>query len=301
MLERPSRLPRKFNRRVSGVTRTFVERRHKRQKQYMRERWKRFVRRVQRIFLAGVISLRQWLWIACALAVLIGIGTLVFSPSMHVREIRVKRTDARLDADRIQQTLRPIFGRHLFFLSAREVQARVRAAMPDVQDVTVEKHYPSELVLSVTLHPLAARLSIEGGTAPASSGGAATFDFLTDNGLYVALPSAESGTVLPTIHVVDWAAYPVPLMPLFSPDLLKRMGDAENALTQQFGLKILSRTMFVRAREFHLQTKTFSVWFDLSTPLAEQLGRYRTFLKSATASDIHQYIDLRITGRVVYK
>jgi hypothetical protein len=308
MLQRPTRpLPRKFSRHASKTTRKFVQRRHERRQKYRKERIKRMVRRAERSFLSAAAFVRRWIWFACLGALLVTFGILLFSPALHLREIHVRRTDPRLDPQRIEQALRPMFGRHLFFLSSRDVQTLVQDAMPDASVVAVEKQYPSSIILTIQLHPLVARIVIDSPPEPVSASGAAvvkrapTYDYLTDNGLYISLPSAASGGILPLIHIVDWAVRPIPSTLLIAPDMLKQMNDAELSLLQQFGFKTTMRTLFLRAREYHLQTPKFSLWFDRKSTLMEQLQRLRVFLKSVQPSDVHEYVDLRLTGRIVYK
>jgi hypothetical protein len=86
---------------------------------------------------------------------------LAFSPVVQVREIRVQRTEARVDIERVQKSLSPLFGRHLLFLPDYEVQELLRQSIPDLQEVTVQKRYPSELIVRVQLRPILARLTIE--------------------------------------------------------------------------------------------------------------------------------------------
>ncbi|MDD4319184.1 MAG: hypothetical protein PHW10_02575 [Candidatus Peribacteraceae bacterium] len=300
---------------MNKKTRAFVKQRHQRHRQYTRERWLRLYRRFQHTSFQGLRFLRTWLWLSIAAFVIVGAGVLLFSPLVHVREMRIRRTDPRLDSEKVQRALRPLFGKHLFFLADRTVEGLVRGAMPDVDKVTVEKRYPSELVLAIGLRPLAARLDVldeqsprqeQLPAAPAAGTGAVvpakqTFDYLTDNGLYVALPFQSEDKTLPLLRVVDWAVRPAPSSRIFAPDFLARMKEAEDALRDQFGLKITGRTAYLRAREFHIRTSAFSVWFDMRSPVEEQLQRYRTFLKEVGTKEVREYIDLRLNGRIVYK
>jgi hypothetical protein len=59
--------------------------------------------------------------------------------------------------------------------------------------------------------------------------------------------------------------------------------------------------VYLRAREFHLDTPKLSFWFDLRSPLEEQLQRLRTFLTVVKFPEVKNYIDLRLIGKVVYK
>lgn len=308
---------------MSAKTSAFVKRRHARQHTHTRQRLVRNVRRWQNGMMGGLRALRKWAWVAVFLLAAATLAVLIFSPLVHVREIRIHRTDARVDSEKIQRALRPMFGKHLFFLSGREVEQLVRDTLPDAKEVTVDKQYPSELDVTITLHPLVARLAIDNpdgtGAAPASGSGSAatgsgsdasapenapkkTFDYLTDNGLYVTLPFAVDGTAtLPLIHVVDWAVRPAPATMLVSAELLKRMRDAEDAMRVQYNMKVTARTVYIRAREFHLGTAKYALWFDLKSPQQDQFSRFRIFLKAVNPNEVHSYVDLRLSGRIVYK
>jgi hypothetical protein len=250
-------------------------------------------------------------FIAGLILLLIGIG--IFSPVLNVREIHVSRSDMRLDSVLIQQALKPLFGRRMPFLSVEEIPKLLttelpdahRSAVPDLLTVTIRKDYPSSLQISLTLRPLAYRLSIESpdqkkpGVVAAGSGA----DFLTKDGLYVTYTALEagSGTLLPQIHIVDLGVKPDPWKPLLTTEFLQNMKTTEDALQSQFGQLIRNRTVFLRAREYHLQTQTAELWFDLKSPIEEQLARYRLFLQSVPPGSAKQYVDLRIPDKLIYK
>ena len=94
---------------------------------------------------------------------------------------------------------------------------------------------------------------------------------------------------------------PVPSAPLLSGEFLKRLQDAETQLRDEFGLTIKGRAVFIRAREFHVQTTTYSLWLDMASPLDDQLRRYKLFLTHVQPRDVKEYVDLRLVGKIVYK
>ncbi|MBI1813020.1 FtsQ-type POTRA domain-containing protein [Candidatus Peregrinibacteria bacterium] len=307
---RPARrLPRRFRRPVSAGTRAFVRRRAARRKNLRRERWKRWLRRIQRALHDSILSLRRWLVVLCAGLALLLAGLLVFSPIVEVRSIHIQRVQKRLDLEKVQHVLKPLFGRRLLFLSMREVTALLHDALPDVEDIAVSKNYPSTLSVRIVLRPIIAALRIAqpqpDASNPAQTGSLLPDrpgnEYLTDNGFSIALPRALSGGLLPTITMVDWTVFPAPNTLLLLPDLLARMQAAEQAITRDFGQQVRSRTVFLRAREFHLQTPSFSLWFDMVSPLADQLARYKVFLKTVGPKIVKHYVDLRLSGKVVYR
>lgn len=252
--------------------------------------------------------------VACVMMFLLGLA--LFSPIFDVSSMRVERSDPRVDIERVQFALEPLFGEHLFFLSAQEVRDLLEDALPDVAEISMTKEYPSTLVVRISLDPLIAKLSIDipdqsaqvaGSGAQTGTGDLApiipTEDFLTSRGIFVAYPSAQvlSGSGLLQLRVVDWGARPEVGKQLVEPAFLDAIRSAEEELRVQFGQVVRSRTVYVRAREFHLQLPTIALWFDLRSPLTEQLQRYRFFLQSVGAQSAKEYVDLRLKDKIVYK
>ncbi len=246
------------------------------------------------------------------------LGIVVFSPLFQVRRITVQRNQGRVDVALIQQQIAPLLGHRLLLLSVRDIEALVKQVVPDLQEITIRKEYPSKLVVRIAVRPIIARLHLSApvGAVPQGAGilpaektptplapnlRTPKSDYLTDNGLYVTAAVAESGALLPMINVVDWEVRPSPGTRLISEEFLNTMGQAEALLSQQFGQKVTGRSVYLRAQEFHLSITQGSLWFDVQSPLPEQLRRYRIFLGNGGWSQASQYVDLRLRGRVVYR
>ncbi|UPA22711.1 hypothetical protein K8942_00660 [Candidatus Peribacteria bacterium] len=314
MLRKPKPLPQRFNRTVTPQTRRLVQRRHTERRKYKWQRWKRAMQQWQRK-LARLRPFLTRILAGCVVAVLILIVCLaLFSPILDVREIVVARSDPRLNSVLIQDAIRPLFGRRLPLLSVEEIPSLLttelpdmhRSAVPDLATVTIRKDYPSSLQIRLTLRPLAYRLSIETTgqtTAPVTPSAASGSDFLTKDGLYVSYTAAQagSGTMLPQLTIVDWGVKPDPWKPLVGADVLSAMQKTEAALATDFTQTVRSRTVYLRAREYHLQTESLMLWFDMKSPIEEQLARYRLFLDTVPAGTAKQYVDLRITGKLIYR
>ena len=306
MLLSPRRIPGRFNRQASVTTRNFVKRRQERRRKYAWERWKRLLHRLKRGFEQLKTSIRRFALVFGISLVLLILGLLLFSPILEVREIRVLRTDPRIDVEQVQRSLIPLFRQHLFFLSSQEIVPMLKKALPDLTVATIRKRYPSTLVVEMTLDPVIARLSIEGQSGknqPAGSGAVMGMeDFLTAQGLYVTYLSGQvKATLQPLIRIEDWGARPVPWTPLIDSAFLLSMRQAEQTLKEQFGQDTQERIVFLRAQEFHLKTQAFTLWFDRRSPLDTQMQRYRVFLRTVGAAGAKEYVDLRLADRVVYK
>ncbi|MBU0459077.1 hypothetical protein KJ652_00170 [Patescibacteria group bacterium] len=304
MLKPARRLPKRYNRPVMRETKRLLRRRHKQKRsQHWKEIFNRFRRRGQRVVKAWAKSCMWWLLTIFVALLLLFVGLLLFSPLLEIREARVTRVNARLDIEEVQRILAPYFGRHLFFLPTYEVSRTIKGSFTDVKEVKVGKDYPFGLSVHIELDPIYARLAIldpdEMGFTTQTG---ATIDFLTDQGAYVIAPLSKAGEKLPLIRLVDWGVRPTEGDEMLSSDFLNRISETERALSEQFGHTIEGRTVFLRAQEFHLHLKRgIEIWFDIVTPMEEQLLKYRTFLRSIDLNEVENYVDLRMSDRVVYK
>ncbi len=249
------------------------------------------------------IAVLAGLAVLAAVVLMIFFAVALFSPAMRIAEVRIVRTESRLDIEQVQHLLSPLFGKHLMLLSGYDVRQLLDEGMADLQHVEVSKDYPSTLVVRITLDPLVARLRIldpeEVPSALAGTG--ASIDYLTDKGVYISTQRASPDAMLPLFLLTDWGARPSAGAVLIAPELLGRMAITEKLLQEQFGQDVLTRTLFLRAQEYHLQTSQWTLWFDMRNSLEDHLQRYRMFLREIPHEEVHEYVDLRLKDRVVYK
>lgn len=302
-LKPSARLPKRFNRRVTKQTRSIVGRRYERKPQLRKERMRRTMRRTHHLAKQWRTSALKWLLIFGVLSTALIIGLLLFSPLLEVREITVRRLSPRLDIEHVQKVMSPLFGRHVLFLTTADVRSLLHENITDIQSVEVGKIYPSELVVTIRLHPLVSRLQIVDPDAPEKSdtGTGSGLDFLTQEGVYIRTVGNVDASHLPIIRLVDWAVRPTPGTPLVPPELVSRLFETEEALRLQFGHTVEIRTVYLRAQEYHVLADGISLWFDMRSSLEEHLQQYRVLLQSISHDEIHQYIDLRLTDRIVYQ
>ncbi len=243
----------------------------------------------------------RWTMAALIIIGLLVFGFLLFSPVIQVREIQVSRLSPRLDIEEVQESLMPMFGRHMFFLSSFEIASLLQDSIPDIDEITVGKTYPGTMHVRITLHPLVARLNIEEPDSAGGTGTGTSIDFLTKQGIYIATTAARDIETLPQFSIVDWGVRPDPGTLLIQPKFLERMNASELTLLRQFGQEVSRRTVYLRAQEFHLLIDGKELWFDLRNPLEQQMERYRTFLREVGFEEVRDYIDLRIADRVMYQ
>lgn len=252
-------------------------------------------------------SVARWSLVAVGALLLFLVGMLLFSPMLHVREIRVVRRDLRTDVERVKSSLAPLFGRHLLFLNPLDVRVLLKEKIMDIDDVAVFKQYPSTLAVELSLDPLAARLhfgEVQQRDQMEATGTVLPLDFLTSEGMYVRYhhaPDQAAYRDLPLIYLTDWGIRPAIGNHLIDPALLERIGEASDLLSQQFGYEIRKRTIFLRSREFHILLDNFSLWFDMRNSVDAHLRRYKIFLNAVPLDRVREYVDLRLSGKVVYR
>ena len=283
----------KFHRRESRKTFSILSAKFLRQ-------WKR----VERSLAASLHHMRLWMVVLIAASVVTLLALSLFSPLFTVQSISVRRQDARIDVAEIQKLLFPFFGRHLFFLSPRLLADTVQDAYPEVASVKTEKRFPHDVRLTLSMDPVVADVFVKAPDATEhtkTASGASVQHSLTSRGIYLEYASPEAETKRMRLSIVDWVVKPSHRQQLLSEELLHAMQNAENILTESFGHRVSDITLYVRAQEFHVRTERIMLWFDLATPLVQQVAHYREFLRSLPADAATQYIDLRLHDRVVYR
>ncbi|MBI3336728.1 FtsQ-type POTRA domain-containing protein [Candidatus Peregrinibacteria bacterium] len=305
-LQSPQPLPARFRRGTGPLTRRIVEKNHPFSWQYRSERWGRILGRLK----AQMRGLKRYFWIVLSglmLIATIGTGGIIFFSSVfYVSEIRVHRSDLRMDMELIERILQPFFGRHLFFVHSSELETLLKNTVPDIDRATLTKEYPNRLAVNVTVRPLTARLiltTVDNDKHRSTQTGGTLQDFLTEDGRYVQYRDGQVPDIsgLPMIHLVDWGIKPKPGRFLLESNFLQQMREAEEILRERFGRNVRTRTVFLRAREFHMTVDKYTLWFDGQSPLADQFGRYTLFLKTVGGETAWQDIDLRLRDRVVYR
>ena len=308
VLQSPKRLPARYNRRVQPRTLDLVRKRHGRHRQYSLQRWSRSFRRTRERWAKGwSVAVRFSPWIAlCAIALVVAVA--LFSPLLEIREIRLVRTDRRVDVERVQRSLKPLFGKHILFVTPKDVIPLLATSVPDLRKATIDTRYPSTLILRLDVQSIVARLEIVDpsgvvSTVTAGTGADAMGDYLTSDGMYVTYPSSlvQSGTGTAVVRIVDWGVRPEPWKHLLDIEVLERIAQAEQMLQGQFDEQVRQRVVYLRSREFHVQTSKLSLWFDMRSPVAEQIERYRLFLESKGKAAASTYVDLRLQDRIVYR
>jgi hypothetical protein len=312
-LQSPRRLPRRLNRSVNAQTR-LIARKHcrvyERRSRRRHETWMQLVRSTSRMLSVIASESRVWLLISGGIIVVTVVAALLFSPFFDVREITVRRQDPRVDPEEIQQLLRPLFRQRLLLVTKGQVASLLQSAFPDIDRIDISKSYPSTLTIALELEPVVASVTIDDGvpsTVKEQSGsilqtGSGGYAYLTAAGTFVVSPIALSREKpLPQLQLTNWGIRPQSNTHVVSAELIERAFAARDLLRTEFGLQPRETLIDVRAQEFHIRTDKTTLWFDLRSTLSVQFERFRAFLKTLSLDQAKEYIDLRVTDKIVYK
>ncbi len=271
-----------------------------------RDQLQRGARKWGKTFKIFWAEVKIWLLVMFAVLLMACVAILLFSPVFNVKQVHVRRQDPRVDIEEVQQTLVPLFQERLLFVSKAQITEMLLPRFPDIRRVEVEKSYPSTLTISLYLDPVIAELSgddiqqqTSGTGAVATSSGA--YAYVTSRGYAVFSPIKLSREKLPRLRLVDWGVRPTNRSAVMSTELLKAVFDARSTLQTDFGFPVTDVTVYLRAQEFHIGLQKVSLWFDMISPLDVQFQRFREFLRSLSLDQVKEYIDLRISDRVIYK
>lgn len=279
-----------------------------------RRRKERSVRRHRRLARIGSViasEFKIWIAVAAAAILLTVAGTLLFAPYFDVREMQVRRQDPRIDPEEIEQVLSPLFNQRLVLINRSQVASMLHASFPEIERVEIGKDYPSTLNITVYLQPIAAEVVVEesglSGLASSESGTGAlngnvrqVYTYVTKKGYFAESPINITGA-FPVLRVTDWGIRPQNRMPLMTPAFLHTVFLARDTLRRDFGFTDDTIIVFLRAQEFHIRTEKVTLWFDLRSPLPVQFERFRELLKAFPLEQMKEYIDLRITDKIIYK
>lgn len=271
----------------------------------------RWSRRTVRLGNLIASEFRVWLMIAAVVAVIALGAVLLFAPFFDVRTIHIRRQDARIDLEEVQETLSPLFRQRLVLVTKAQVSELLRSQYPDMNRLEISKQYPSTLNVTIYTDPIVAMIRIDDSSAADGTGSGELFPmdapenaswlYVTDRGYFITSPVPLTTDPLEKLTVTDWGVQPQNRTRFIAPEFLQTVIRARDALRRDFGLTSKEIRIFIRAQEFHIQTEKGALWFEFGSPLSLQFQRFREFLKSVSFEQVKSYVDLRIADKVIYK
>lgn len=283
-------------------------------------KYSRYFRRIALGIRESFSQLKIWCAVSVAILILILILYFLFADAFKVSSMRVARQDRRVDVEEIQKLLKPFFGKHILFVSPLLIEHTIQSEYPEVSRADVGRNFPNELWVKLYMDDISVEVSVgdpdgtendatENSWTPikAIEGEEAdsNYKYLTKDGVYLEYPFSlapnEDDEERLKLYMIDWAVKPEHRQKLIDKDVLRDIRNAKRILEETFGHSVSFAAFYLSAQEFHLKTEGVILWFDLATPVAAHIDRYRQFLRAVSLDKVEEYIDLRPHDRVIYR
>lgn len=247
--------------------------------------------------------------------------TLTFSKTFSLTNIKIERTDLRVDSSNIDAYLQKYIGKNLIWLRPEIVKTDIQHHFPSIAQVEVDRTWPHELRVILKSLPIVSRIHLTIQPKKEVTLPPRILDQISQSGAGILQkersPSEEIwmlnqfGLLEPNdplfekkIPLIYWET-PIDHAPQFGEPLLDQFLLAQilkipEILLSEFTLETASISYFSDAKEAHYKTYQYELWISFSDNWQEQLKKLRTvFLTIGTTK--HQYIDLRVKNRIIYK
>lgn len=222
-----------------------------------------------------------------------------FSGYFKIKEIKItnKLIENELIGQEISQILSTNLGKNLIFTDTENMQIKILDNFPEIEEIEVEKDYPSKILVTFSEYPLVANVTNESQTLKKS---------YIINSIGYAIKEDLQSTNLPYIKVQSDEPLN-PQSPIIEANKLRYILETVIYFEDKFGMRVVEVTYKKVPREIHLLTeRNFYIWIDMQNPANEQLKKLK---KALVKLDIYtenlEYIDLRIAGgngdKIIYK
>lgn len=231
--------------------------------------------------------------------IILGIYGVFFSSYFKVKEIKI--LDDLLESEslglEIKSNLKSSLGKNIIFIDTNDLKETLLDSYPEIEEVQVEKDYPSKITIEFSQYPLVANVVNESSTMKKN---------YIINSIGYAMKEDLESTNLPYI-IVETDEPLNPESPIIEANKLRYILETIIYFEDKFGMRVVEVVYKKTPREIHLLTeRDFNIWLDMQNPADEQLKKLK---KALVKLDIYtedlQYIDLRIAGgngdKIIYK
>lgn len=257
---------------------------------------------LRRKFFRELVAVRGFLLLFLAI-LLIG-AFFVSAGYFTIRNVRVDRTDTRLDLGSFSAAIRGITGANLFLFSTTGLEKKLRAQFPEIEVLRVSRIVPDTLLIHVGTALPAFWVSCEESKKTLGDDGKIIEKKITKN---VAMTSR--GAVLRNVDpatemfvLFEKEGCPNFSTRIFSENRLREIFAAREALEEVSGQKVVRAGYFRAAREIHLYLENeTAIWLDFMRPLQEQIEEYRIAISLVPKLlEPLDHLDARISGKIFY-
>lgn len=234
---------------------------------------------------------------------IIGIGITIhvifFSSYFLINDIQIsdENIENEKTGEKIKEKIKDVIGKNLIFLNKNNIETKILETYPEIEDIEIEKDYPSTIIIKFTEYPLVANIINESASIKKTC--------VVNSIGYVVKENMENKN-LPYIRIKS----DDPINPdtaAIESGKLKYILDAITYFEEKFGMRVIETDYKKIPRELHLLTeRNFYIWLDMQKSAQEQLKKLKKALvKLDIFKENLEYIDLRIAGgngdKIIYK
>ncbi|MFA5129614.1 MAG: FtsQ-type POTRA domain-containing protein [Patescibacteria group bacterium] len=258
-------------------------------------------RKKMTIFFLGIFAVIGWIYI------------LFFSSIFTIQKFEIQGTK-QLSRGEVEKAAKdilkqgrawPIHEGNIFFLNTTDISKTLQDHL-FAESVVVDKIYPNVLRLIVKERQSSLILVSGSSMFEIDRKGVATREITSSDERSAIMASTDhpsgSSPAEPILHISNAPDIMVS-NEFVTPERMQGWLDTFQGLSKRgFGFRSAELDMASSTMLVLNMYEPYKVYFDLSSPLNQQLDSYYAFIRShGSTGDIHEYVDARIPGRLFYK
>lgn len=234
-------------------------------------------------------------------------GGIIFLASFSVQEIKIARTDARMDVAQLGSYTKKYIGRSILLLSERQVKREMLPLFPQLENIRLEKNFPSTIRFVTTTHPVSFRWGCEESKKEIDDEGNIITNviprlyYVNRNGA-LTLPD-ESGEEAFLIHEKSPCPKTMNIgKKVIAPEMVAEILVMKELLEEVLQVPIIRSGYYREGREIHMISENETgFWIDFATPAEEQINKLKAALTlEPKLIEPMDHIDLRIPDKIFY-
>ncbi|HPO06143.1 MAG TPA: FtsQ-type POTRA domain-containing protein [Candidatus Gracilibacteria bacterium] len=250
-------------------------------------------------------SAYQWRWILVFLFNALVILVVFASPYFRIRNIEIERSSFSINANEIEDFVKKrVWAKNFFLFSAQQLAEEAMQAFPQWKEIKMTKIFPDRVSIAITNYAPMATVKISQILKEVKSNktiqDTATWDFMINERGSITAPELNVKPELNILYSDLWTENLGVGTNLIDPFRMKQIRYLHDKLGERQQLAAQNLIFFRQGRELHFDFGKWRAWFDLNQELDPQLDKLDRALMELKIDNI-QYLDLRISKRIIYK
>ncbi len=191
-------------------------------------------------------------------------------------------------------------GENMFLLSLPFLREELKIRFPELHEILIEKKYPHILKVSLKTAPVVAKWQYEILTDPALPP-IKEEGFVNEKGMF--FPTGNTDVLFRIEEKISRKKAPEFSEEVISQSRLQEILLGKKDLERITGQEIISAQYIRNAQEIHFVAKNKTIfWLFMNIPFEKQIQKLeRSLSEFPIFSRPIEYIDLRISGKIIYK